>query len=86
MLIVVGFEHLGGHSSWREPTMIKFRKESNTYFVRGVVCIWNIEKMQSESHEYVRKKNVFFERLEESKLHCRATLASTGRKRGKYIG
>ena len=48
-------EDPGGHASWREPTMRKFTKESTTYFVKGPVCRWNIQKMQSKSSEYVRK-------------------------------
>ena len=48
-------EHPGGHASWREPTMMKFTKESTTYFVKGPVCRWNVWKMRSESSEYVRK-------------------------------
>ena len=41
------YEHPGGHTSWREPTMRKFTIESTTYFVRGLVCRWNVQKMQS---------------------------------------
>ena len=52
--------HLGEHSSWRELTMGTFTKESNTYFVRGPVCRWNIQKMRSESNEYVRRTTGFF--------------------------
>ena len=48
-------EHPGGHASWREPTMRKFTTESTTYFVRWLVCRWNILKMQSLSSDYVRK-------------------------------
>ena len=53
-------EHPGGHSSWREPTMRKFTKESTAYFVKGPVCRLNVQKMQSESSEYVRKTTGFF--------------------------
>ena len=53
-------EHPGGHASWREPTMRKFTKESTTYFVQWPVCRWNIQKMQSESSEYVRKTTGLF--------------------------
>ena len=53
-------EHPGGHASWREPTMRKFTKESTTYFVKGPVCRWNVQKMRSESSEYVRKTTGFF--------------------------
>ena len=53
-------EHPGGHASWREPTMRKFTKESATYFVKGPVCRWNVQKMRSESSEYVRKITGFF--------------------------
>ena len=52
--------HPGGHASWREPTMRKFMKESTTYFVKGPVYRWNVQKMQSESSEYVRKTTDFF--------------------------
>ena len=40
--------------------MRKFTKESTTYFVKGLVCRWNIQKMESESNEYVRKTKGFF--------------------------
>ena len=40
--------------------MRKFTEESTTYFVRGLVFRWNIQKMQSESSEYVRKTTGFF--------------------------
>ena len=53
-------EHPGAHASWREPTMKKFTKESTTHFVKGPVCRWNIQKMRSESSEYVRETTVFF--------------------------
>ena len=46
-------EHPGGHASWRETTMTKFSKIIN--HVRGLVCRWNVQRMQSESSEYVRK-------------------------------
>ena len=48
-------EHPGGHASWREPTMRKLTKESATHFVKGSVCKWNVQKMRSETSEYVRK-------------------------------
>ena len=53
-------EHPGGHASWREPTMRKFTEESPTYFVKGPVCKWSVQKMRSESSEYVRKTTGFF--------------------------
>ena len=53
-------EHPRGHASWRESTMTKFTKESTTYFVKGPVCRWNIQKTQSEPSEYVRKTTGFF--------------------------
>ena len=37
-----------------------FTKESTTYFVKGPVCRWNVQRMQSESSEYVRKTTGFF--------------------------
>ena len=40
--------------------MRNFTKESTTYFVKGPVCRWNVQRMQSESREYVRKTMVFF--------------------------
>ena len=48
-------EHPGGHASWREPTMRNFTKESTAYFVKGPVCRWNVQKVQSESSECVRR-------------------------------
>ena len=53
-------EHPGGHASWREPTMRKLTKESTTYFVKGLVCRWNVQRMPPESSEYVRKTTGFF--------------------------
>ena len=53
-------EHPGGHASWREPTMRIFTKESTTYFVKGPVCRWKVQKMRSESSENVRKTTGFF--------------------------
>ena len=53
-------ERPGGHASWREPTMRKFTKESTTYFVKGLVCRWNVQKMRSESSACVRKTKGFF--------------------------
>ena len=47
-------------TSWREPTMRKSTKESTTYFVKGPVCRWNVQKMRSESSEHVRKTTGFF--------------------------
>ena len=40
--------------------MRKFTKESTTYFVKGPVCRWNVQKMRSESSEYVWKTTGFF--------------------------
>ena len=53
-------EHPGRHASWREHSMRKSTKESTTYFVKGFVWRWNIQKMQSESSEDVRKTTGFF--------------------------
>ena len=53
-------DHPGGHASWREPTMRKFTRESTTYFVKGPVCRWNVQKMRSESSEKVLKTTGFF--------------------------
>ena len=35
--------------------MRKVTKESTAYFVKGPVCRWNVQKMQPESIEYVRR-------------------------------
>ena len=40
-----------------KPTMKKFTTESTTHFVQGTVCRWNIQKMQSESRDDVRKNS-----------------------------
>ena len=40
--------------------MRKCTKESTTYFVKGLLCRWNVQKMRSESSEYVRKTTGFF--------------------------
>ena len=53
-------EHPGGHASWRETTMRKFTKGSTTYFVKGPICRWNIQKMRSESSEHVWKTTGVF--------------------------
>ena len=60
--------------------MRKSTRESTTYFSRGLVCRWNIQKMQSESDEYVRKSTGFFTNSWKNKR--RATLTSTVRKFG----
>ena len=39
--------------------MGKFTKECTTFFVK-LVCRWNVQTMQSESSEYVRKATGFF--------------------------
>ena len=53
-------EHPGGHSSWRESTRMNFTKESTTHCVKRPVCRGNVQKMRSESSEYVRKTTGFF--------------------------
>ena len=53
-------EHPGGHASRRELTTRKFTKEPTTYFVQGLVCRWNVQRMQSESSEYIQKTTGFF--------------------------
>ena len=77
-------EHPGGHASWTEPTMRKLSKESTWCSVRGLVCRWNIQKMQSESTEYVRKTTGFFTnswriKISFGKLRCRARETSLGK-------
>ena len=79
-------EHPGGHASWREPTMRKFIKESTTYFVKGPVCRWNVQKMRSESSEYVRKQRVSSQSVGESKKPWRAILKSMHRMFGRETG
>ena len=53
-------EYPGRQALWRESTRRKFTKESTKYFVRGLVCRWNTQKMRSESNQYLRKTTVFF--------------------------
>ena len=53
-------EHLGGHARWREPTMRKFTNNRPRTLCEDLVCRWNIQKMQSESNEHVRKTTGFF--------------------------
>ena len=60
-------ENPGGHASWRELTMRKLTKESTTFFVKGLVCRWNVQKMRPESSEYVRKQRVSSQTVGESK-------------------
>ena len=60
-------EHPGGHASRRDPMMRKFTKESTTYFVKGLVCKWDVQKMRSESSEYVRKTTGSSQTIEKSK-------------------
>ena len=69
-------EHPGRHASWREPTMRKFTKVSTTYFVKGPVCRWNVQMMQSESSEYVWKQQVSSQTVGELKQPEKATLKS----------
>ena len=61
-LIVTGYMGVQEdmHASWRELTMRKLTTEPTTYFVKGLVCRWNVHKMRSESSEYVRKATGFF--------------------------
>ena len=78
-------EHPGGRASWREPTMRKFTKESTTYFVTGLVCRWNVQKMRSESSEYERKTQGFLHKQLENEnslgeLLWRACTRSLGQK------
>ena len=52
--------HPGGCASWREPTMVKFAKESTTCIVKRPVCRWNVQKMRSESSERGRNTTGVF--------------------------
>ena len=76
----------GGHASWREPTMKKFTKESSTYFVKLPVCRLNVQRMQSESSEYIRKTTGFFTNSWRIKIAWRATLKSMHRMFGREVG
>ena len=57
-------ERLGGHSSWREPTLRKFTKESTTYFVKGPVSQMEFSedairiesKIDSENNRFLHKQ------------------------------
>ena len=65
----------GDNSRWDE-----FSKESNTNFEQEFVCLWNIQKMESESND----KCVFFTKvsrrtIEQSTQFCTANLTSTRR-------
>ena len=44
--------------------MKKYTKESTTYFVKGFVCRWNVQKMQSESVNMFRKQRILHKQLE----------------------
>ena len=65
--------------------MWTFAEETTTkVFVRGLVCTWNFEKMQSESNEVCDQNEEFSSRtVGESKYQWRATLTSKGRKFGE---
>ena len=49
-------EHPGGHASWRQPTMRKFK--STIHFVKGLVCRWNVQKVRicSENNGVLHKQ------------------------------
>ena len=49
----------GDNSRWDE-----FSKESNTNFEQEFVCLWNIQKMESESND----KCVFLQRFLDERL------------------
>ena len=59
----------------------KITRESTTYFVKGPVCRWNVQKMRSESSGFVSSQTVG-----ESKYPWRATLKSMHKKFGRKIG
>ena len=79
-------EHPGGHALWREPTMRKFTKESTTYFVKGLVCRWNVQKMRSNRVNMFGKQRVSSQTVGDSKEPWRATLKSMHRKCGRETG
>ena len=79
-------EHPGGHASWRQPTMRKFTEKSTTYFVKGPVCKWNVQKMRSESSEYVRKTTGFFTNSWRIKIALESQLEEHAHKFGREIG
>ena len=62
--------------------MRKFTKDSITHFVKGLVGRWNVQKMRSESSEYVRKTTGFFT-VGEATYPWRAILKSMPRKFGR---
>ena len=86
-------EHPGGHASWREPTRRKFTKGSITYFMKGPICRWNVQKMRSESSEYMWKTtDAFFFFLKKKKQLANqnnlgeTTLKNMHRQFGREIG
>ena len=40
--------------------MRKVSKESSTFFVKGFVCSWNVQKIRSESSDDMQKTTDFF--------------------------
>ena len=42
-------------TSCRESTRMKFTKGAITYFMKGPICRWNVQKMRSEWSEYMWK-------------------------------
>ena len=68
------------------PLMSKFTKESTTYFVRGHVCRWNIQKMQSESNEYERKTTGFFTNSWRTKIASENFFADYGKEVWESVG
>ena len=60
-------EHPGGHTSWREPTMRKFTKESTTYFVKGSVCCEMFRTCDQNRVNMFGKKRVSSPTVGESK-------------------
>ena len=78
-------EHPGGHASWREPSMRKFTKESTTNFVKGPVCRWNVQKMRSESSEYVRTTTGFFANSWRIKIALERYFERFGRETGRIL-
>ena len=73
------------HHEENLPIMRKFTQQSDTYFVRGSVCRWHSQKMQSESNGNIPKTSGFFTNRWRIEKFWRMILTSTRRKFDKLI-
>ena len=64
----------------------KFTKESTTYFMRGHVCRWNIQMMQSESNEYESKTTGCFTNSWRTNIALENFFADYGKEVWEIIG